>query len=79
MLTDVYPSNLEEVQFTYLNKTYRFINYLKSTFSDSLIGRNKSIFVRLICDGELKLFNYYTPNVGMGLNGMATLQYYKKM
>lgn len=78
MLTDVYPENLKEVQLTYLHKTYRFISCLKGDFSDSPIGKNKNIFVRLICDGELKLFNYYATNLGVGYDAMPTLQYYKK-
>lgn len=70
MLTNIYPKDLKEVQFSYLNKVNRLILFPKSSFSTSPFPSKKNIFVRIICDGDLKLYKYYATSIGATTDGM---------
>ena len=68
-VTKIYPSEVLEVRFKYRGEKFRFLTQKRPKKFKSK-NQNKEIFLRLINNGEIRLYNYYKYSAGIQKNNL---------
>lgn len=66
------PDEAEEIVFVHNREEIRMLSRLNSIHAGSLFYSNTHIFLRLVIDGKLKLFNYYYTQSSPGMYNAST-------
>jgi len=64
MRTNIFPETTQEIQFYHKNKKHFFEYHPLQTFTDSQFRKKKNIFIERIIDGTLKMYTYYSLEIG---------------
>jgi hypothetical protein len=66
------PDDAREISFTYKGQTIRMLSVIDNLQMSSMFNSHARVFLRLLTDGEVKLFDYYATSYSPGMYSPGT-------